>query len=210
MAVATVQIQFIQYQTSQSIKITKFIDNSIMDSTASSIIDILLQVEGGYNAGLDGGTYCGLTWKWCNDWSGWSTVKSSNLKNGETLSSLTDSVKNYYYDNHYTRLKCGSISCVMISGQLLCYGVHHGENNAVKDLQTAINEVAGENAVKVDGSIGNGTLAYLNNEAYMTKIASKFVARIKAYYDTCTEYKDGFLNRLSTVTSGLTTLQSTL
>ena len=179
-----------------------------MDSTASSIIDILLQVEGGYNAALDGGTYCGLTKKWCDDWSGWATVDSAGLKTDETLSSLTDSVKNYYYDNHYTRLKCDSISCVMIRGQLLCYGVHHGESSAVKDLQRAINSVVGSNTVKVDGSIGSGTLSYLNNETYMSQIASKFIANIKEYYNSSTQYRDGFLNRLSTVTSGLTALQS--
>ena len=179
-----------------------------MDSTASSIIDILLQVEGGYNADLDGGTYCGLTKKWCSDWSGWATVDSANLKNDETLSSLTDSVKNYYYDNHYTRLKCNSISCIMIKGQLLCYGVHHGENSAVKDLQRAINSVVGSNVVMIDGSVGDDTLSYLNNETYMSQIASKFITRIKEYYDSCTQYKDAFSSRLSTVTSCLTALQS--
>lgn len=188
-----------------------------MTDRALKLINMVLSHEGGYSSGNerqtkgDKGkeTYRGISRVYNPSWKGWSIIdKHKPIKYNKIIKddNLEYLVKNYYYDNYYTPLKCDCFNSILIAGHLFCHGVNAGIKTSVKLLQKAINVTYGVK-LDIDGIIGSNTLKYANGSR-IKDLEQEFICQRRQYYNKIVsnnpsqkKFIKGWLNRINNTTN---------
>jgi len=150
-----------------------------------------LENEGGYNNDPhDPGkeTYAGISRRFWPDWDGWKTIdKYKPLGTNQLIHETEADVAEFYFNTYWLPLKCDKIENECIAETLFDFAINVGRIRAVKVLQDTINIYSGRKRIKVDGIIGDKTLAGI--EAACTRSAkfpNGFIRfRCEFYFDLC-------------------------
>jgi len=159
----------------------------------------ILKWEGGYSNIADdkgGVTYAGISRKNNPNWTGWKTIDAlpHPPKTGALLPDLQPSVNALYKVNYWNKIIGDKIQNQGVATFLFDWFVNSGYH-AIEGAQ----RVTGS---KVDGVMGNGTLAAINNykgdfKAKLIEERTAFVNRIVKNSPVQAKFLKGWLNRIN-------------
>lgn len=151
-----------------------------------------MQVEGGYaNNKLDTGgeTYKGISRKHNPSWKGWPIIDAIKPhtateinRQGVSNAYLQELVKAFYLTNYWNINRLGEITDQQLANNVFDFGVNAGTKVAAKMLQKAYNIAIEPKDLVVDGIIGKGSLAAIN-EVPSRKVYDAFNDLRKEFYD---------------------------
>lgn len=128
-------------------------------------------------------------------------ISQKSYPNLDIKNLTLDQAKAIYKANYWDACKCGEIKDKMVAMQIFDMAINHGTGGAGKLVQKAINNLYGKEVLKVDGSIGNLTIAQvnalepkkLNNN--IVRYRARFYAQIVQNNNTQACFLENWLNR---------------
>lgn len=157
----------------------------------NNALEKVLQNEGGYsNDPHDPGreTYAGISRRFWPHWDGWKTIdKYKPLGNNQMIHETAEDVAEFYFNTFWLPLKCDKIANESIAESLFDFAVNVGRKRAIRVLQDTVNIYSGKKRIKVDGIMGEKTLAGIEAACRRSlKFPNGFIRfRIDFYFDLC-------------------------
>ena len=128
-------------------------------------------------------------------------ISQASYPNLDIKNLTLDQAKEVYKRDYWDACRCGEISDKQLAMQIFDMAVNHGTGGAGKLVQKAINNLAGKEALIVDGAIGKMTIQAVNYldakqlNNYIVRYRARFYAQICAKNQTQICFLEGWLNR---------------
>jgi lysozyme family protein len=164
--------------------------------------DLLLFRESGFAnvEGDKGGlTYCGITRKNYPNWPGWTFIvdrlKEGPIPRGTVFPELNRAVSEFYRYEFWDALHLGQVEDQSVADQILAIAVHYTRPKATMRVQKILNTKY-NHALKVDGVMGDKTIAAINSVNGFELNNSLFKATVTKYLESeQVQFIKGFVAR---------------